>query len=130
MSLAIDGANGSPVAFSDYVGDVTLTNSFGEQDVTPLSKFAMDRLQLTEDTTMSITGQGFPDDTIMDCITVTPRLPVDGRDVTITYPGGWTYVFKAMIFSFAPARPQNGGITWSLEMRLTGGTAGVWADGT
>jgi len=128
MTLAIDDDQGTPVDFEDYVGDLTLTNSFGEQDVTPMSAFAMDRLQLTEDTVMSITGQGFASDEIMDAITADMRLPVGGRTVTIGYPNGCEYEFEAMIFSFAPARPQNGGITWALEMKLTGGTAGAWSN--
>jgi len=128
MSLYIDDKDGSPVEFSDYVGDLTLTNTFGEQDVTPISAFAMDRLQLTEDTTVSITGQGFPDAAIMAAITDDPRLPEAGRTVTIGYPNDWAYAFEARIFSISFPRPQNGGITWSVELRLTGGTSGQWSN--
>ena len=127
MGLAIDSAAGSPVAVSDYVGDITVTNSFGEQDVTPVSAFAMDRLQLVEDATISISGQGFPDDAIMELFTTTPRLPAAGRTVTVTYPNDWSYTFEAKIFSFSPARPQNAGITWSAELRLVGGSPGTWS---
>jgi len=128
LSLAVDGANGTPVDFSDFVGDLTLTNTFGEQDVTPLSAFAMDRLQLTEDTTISITGHGFPSDAIMTALTSDPRLPAGGRTVTIGYPNDWEYEFEAMIFSVSFPRPQNGAITWSLEMSLTGGAPGQWSN--
>ncbi len=131
MGFALDDHSGTPVTLSDYVTDLTVNNSFGEQDVTPLSKFAMDRLQLVEDSTISVTIQGFPQDSIGDTLLAGDmRLPAAGRTVTITYPQGWTYVLEVMVFSRNVARAQNGGISITFELRLTGGTAGAWADGT
>ena len=131
MTFALDAAGGSPLALSDYVTDLTVNNSFGEQDVTPLSAFAMDRLQLTEDTTISFTIQGFPQDSIGDeLLAGNMRLPALGRTATIGYPEGWSYSVETRVFSRSVARAQNGGLSLTFELRMTGGTPGIWTDGT
>lgn len=129
LTLHIDDASGTPVEISDWVSDFSVNNSFGEQDVSSLSQFAMDRLQLTEDDTLSITMPGaVGDDTLMPVFFTTPRLPAAGRTVTIGYPNDWGYSFEAMIFSRNISRGQGGALSLTVEMRLTGGTAGTWED--
>lgn len=131
MTFALDDHSGSPLALSDYVTDLTVNNTFGEQEITPISKFAMDRLQLVEDTQISVTIQGFPQDTIGDVLLAGDmRLPAAGRTATIGYPEGWSYDCEVKVFSRNVARAQNGGITLTLDLRLTGGTAGTWSDGS
>lgn len=125
ITLSVDSSAGTPVDISDWVSDFTANNTFGEQDVSALSQFAMDRLQLTEDDTISITMPGaVGDDTLMPVFTTTPR---GVRTVTIGYPNDWEYEFEASIFNRSISRGQGGALTLTVEMRLTGGTPGTWS---
>lgn len=123
MTYTLDNSAGAGVAITNDVGTITLNTTRGEQDVTGLDKSAMERLQLLEDTDVTMGGNGFPSSATR---AVFNNLSND-RTLVIGYPDSATATVEIQLFSFNVQRGQDGGISWTVNGKLCNGTKLAWS---
>lgn len=123
MTYTLDDSGGSGVAITNDVGSITVNTTRGEQDVTGLDKSAMERLQLLEDSDVTMGGNGFPSSTTRAVF----NNMSNARTLVIGYPDSATATVEVMLFSYNINRGQDGGITWTANAKLCNGTKLAWS---
>jgi hypothetical protein len=123
MVYTLDDSGGSGVAITNDVGTITLNTTRGEQDVTGLDKSAMERLQLLEDSDVTMGGNGLPSSATR---AVFQNL-ANARTLVIDYPDSATATVEIMLFAYNIQRGQDGGISWTANGKLCNGTALAWS---
>lgn len=123
MTYTLDDSGGSPVAITNDVGSITVDTTVGEQDVTGLDKSAMERLQLLEDSVVTMGGNGFPSSAtraVFNTLT-------GSRTLAIGWPNSATATVELYLYKYNLSRGQDGGVTWQAEGRLNNGTKLAWS---
>jgi hypothetical protein len=123
MALTVDDSSGAGVIISEDVASVTQNTTNGEQDVTGLSQSAIERLSLLEDTDLTINGSGFPSSTTRAVFTNR----ANERTVVIQYPDLVEFTFEGRVYSYNLVRGQDGGVTWTANIKQADGAVGVWS---
>ena len=127
-SVTIDDGAGTVWAITNDVLACTLNMTRPQQDVTGVDKLGMERMGLVSDASLSLTGAWNPAAapafyaTFKDIATTN----ID-RTVVLVYPGTATFTAEMRLASFNIARGQDGGITCTVELQLSGGAQGVWS---
>jgi hypothetical protein len=127
-SVTIDDGAGTVRAITNDVLACTLNMTRPQQDVTGVDKLGMERIGLVSDASLSLTGAWNPAAaptfyaTFKDISTTN----ID-RTVVLVYPGTATFTAEMRLASFNIARGQDGGITCTVELQLSGGAQGVWS---
>lgn len=123
ITYTLDDSGGSGVDISNSIGSITLNTTRGEQDVTGLDKSAMERLQLLEDSEVTMGGNGFPPSATR---AVFENLS-NSRTLVIDYPDSATATVEILLFSYNINRGQDGSLTWEATGRLANGTKLAWS---
>lgn len=124
ITMSIDNTSGTPVAITNDVGTITLNTTIGEQDVTGLDKSAMERLQLLEDTDITIGGNGLPSAGTRAVLFENLRTT---RTLTFGFPDSADGTIEVFLYSYNISRGQDGGISWTANAKLNNGTALAWS---
>lgn len=128
MTVTIDDGAGSTRVITNDVLSCTLNMTRAQQDITGVDKLGMERMGLLSDATVSLTGAWNPAAaptfyaTFKDIATTN----ID-RTVVIAYPGPATFTAEMRLASFDIARGQDGSITCTVELQLSGGAQGTWS---
>ena len=123
-SVLIDNTGGTPVDVSNDVSSINLNIPVGEQIVTGLDKTGEERLQLLQDATVTFGGRGLASSATRAILFEALGTQ---RTVTINFPDSATVAFEAFLFNPSISRGDDGGITWSVEARLSNGTVAAWS---
>jgi hypothetical protein len=126
-TVTIDDGAGTVRVITNDVLSVTLETTRDLADVTGVDKTGKQRLGMLNDATVTLTGAWNPAaaptfyTTFKDIATTN----ID-RTVVLAYPGPATFTAEMALESVSYAL-QNGQLTCSVTLQLSGGTQGVWS---
>lgn len=125
MTVTIDDANGSGVAITNDITNLTFNTTRGVQDVTGLDKTGMERLLLHSDFTLSLSFV-YNDDAVSAWTVFNTFTDNDTRTVVIVHSGK-TMTAECVLTSVAWARNADGSFGGTAELALANGTSAAWS---
>ncbi len=128
-ALSVDDEGGTLRDIRNDITNFELATPRAVQDVTGIDKFAMERLLLLADMSLTLNGV-FNDDSNKshDVLSSIPSTSV-GRQVTITVSGqtlGTTPQVELLFTDYSLARGADGTLTWSAPGVLSNGEIPTW----
>lgn len=115
-SLTIAGNN-----ISNDVTSFSVDTPYGVQDVTGIDKSAMERLLLRGDLSGTISGVFNTTASMSHATFKTPG----SKSFVAAYPGA-TLTTTVLATNYALSMGDDGSLTWSVNIVLTGGSVPVW----
>lgn len=128
-TLSVDNSSGTPVAIKNDVNSWSFSTPIAIQDVTGLDKFAIERLQLLRD--FSITLNGTWDSTtsttnVHACLSTITASSSPARTTTIVINAA-TMTNEVLYTDYAINRAASGELTWTAPGVLADGTIPAWS---
>lgn len=127
-TLSVDDAVGALTDIKNDVTNLSFSTPRGVQDVTGVDKFAMERLVLLAD--MSLTLNGVFNATGSHLIFRTVTSTDVAREFTLTTNGvtlGTTNTPTLLFTDYALTRAQDGSLTWTAPGVLANGAIPTWS---
>lgn len=128
-TVTIDDSGGTGRDISSNVASLSINTSRGEQDVTGLDKSALERILLREDTTISLSGNGF-DTATNKAHDVFKTVGTQAGTVTRTAVIGFTVgtaTLETVPSNYNLSVNADGGMSWSVDLHTANGTAIAWS---
>lgn len=116
-ALTIAGNN-----ISNDVKSLNVDTPYGVQDVTGIDKSAMERLLLRGDLSGTINGVFNTASSMSHATLKTPG----SKSFVAAYPGA-TLTTTVITSNYAVSMADDGSLTWSVNIVLTGGAVPVWS---
>jgi len=127
-TLSVDNSSGTPVAIKNDVTNLQFATPRAVQDVTGVDKFAIERLLLLADFSITLNGP-------WDSTTATTNVHAVFKDVASTsvartttlVVNGATLPNEVLYTDYAITRANSGELTWQTPGVLADGTVPTWA---
>lgn len=127
MAVSVDDATGTPRNISNDVRSVQVGTPRGVQDVTGVDKAAMERILLTADGTVNLSGIWNTAPNMSHAtLSSIPSTSVN-RTVALTYPGPAVLSMEMVGTDYSVSRGENGELTWSAPFQLANGAVPTWS---
>lgn len=125
-SLTVDDNSGSGQDIKNDVTNFQLATPRAVQDVTGVDKFAMERLLLLADFSITLNGV-FNDasNASHDVFKTIPSSAAVSRTVVLVQ-SGQTMTAECLLTDYPLTRGQDGSLTWAVPGVLSNGTAPAW----
>lgn len=125
-TASVDDSAGTPRAIKNDITNLQFSTPRGVQDVTGIDKFAMERLLLLAD--FSITMNGVFNDAANQAHDVFKTVPSSTSPVrtVLLVVSGDTLTNECLITDYALTRAQDGSLVWSAPGVLADGTIPAW----
>lgn len=125
-TLSVDDSAGAVKAIKNDITNFQFATPRAVQDVTGIDKFAMERLLLLADFSITLNGV-FNDATDFshEVFKTVPSTSV-ARTVTLTV-SGQTIAPECLFTDYALTRADDGALTWAAPGVLSNGTAPTWS---
>jgi hypothetical protein len=125
-SLNVDDNSGSPQDIKNDVTNFQFASPRAVQDTTGVDKFAMERLLLLADFSITLNGV-FNDasNASHDVFKTIPSSAAVSRTVALVQ-SGQTMTAECLLTDYPLTRGQDGSLTWAVPGVLSNGTAPAW----
>lgn len=125
-TLDVDDAAGTPQDLRNDVTNFQFATPRGVQDVTGIDKFAMERLLLLADFSITLNGVFNPAATFSHAVLSTVPSSSVPRTTTIVV-SAQTLANEVLYTDYSLNRNQDGSLTWSSPGVLSDGTVPTWS---
>lgn len=128
-TVIVDDALSSAKTISNDVNDFSFTTPRATQDITGVDKYAMERLLLLADYTVTMKGVFNTAASMSHAVFSTiPLSTSPNRNVKIQPTAGATPYLSCLcvLTDYAITRANNGDLTWSVPGSLADGTVPTW----
>lgn len=127
-TLSVDNNGGTLVAIKNDVTNFEFATPRGVQDITGVDKFAMERLLLLSDFSITLNGV-FNESVSHTVFSTVPSATSVSREINLTVSGnslGVTPAFLILLTDYSLSRSDSGELTWSVPGVLASGDVPAW----
>ncbi len=125
-TLSIDDSSGSPQAIKNDVTNLAIAMPRAVQDITGVDKFAMERLLLLADYSVTLNGVFNTDANMSHAVFKTIPSTSVTRSVSLAV-ASQTLANECLLTDYSLTRAQDGSLVWSVPGVLQSGTAPSWS---